>query len=399
MSVEPPGDEPHDATSDVHSVTLPDGRTVLLVGTAHISRESVDLVREVIERERPDLVVVELDPRRFEALSQPNHFASLDLREILRRRQLTALIANLLLVSYQRRLGAKLGVIPGAELLEAVRAADDHGIPYELGDRDVRVTLRRAWYAVPFWKKSLLLANLAGSAFDNIELSETDLRKLRKRDVISDLMRELGEAMPELKHVLIDERDAYLAQRIRETKGQKIVAVVGAGHVEGMERALRGELPVDLAALSTIPPMRAWVKWAGWSVPVTIVAAIAWIGYSKGMGEAGENALYWVLAHGIPSAIGGVIAFGHPLTIVVAFLSAPFTSLTPLIGAGHATALVQTWVCPPKVHELHSAGDDIGHWRSWWKSRLLRIFLVFILTSLGSIVGTWLAGVKILSNL
>ena len=388
-----------DSSGDVHTVTLPDGRTVLLVGTAHISRESVDLVREVIERERPDLVVVELDPRRFEALSDPNHFANLDLREVLRRRQLAALIANLLLVSYQRRLGAKLGVIPGSELLEAVKAASDNGIPYELGDRDVRVTLRRAWHAVSFWKKSVLIANLAGSAFDDTAISEEDLRKLRKRDVISDLMRELGEAMPALKRVLIDERDAYLAQRIRETRGKKIVAVVGAGHVDGMERALRGEDPVDLADLSTIPPTRAWVKWAGWSVPATIVGAIAWIGLEKGLGAAGDNALYWVLAHGIPSAIGGAIALGHPLTLAAAFLSAPFTSLTPLIGAGHATALVQAWVRPPMVHEFQTVGEDLGTLRGWWRSRLLRVFLVFILTSVGSIVGTWIAGVEILSNL
>lgn len=380
-------------------ILVVDQRELILVGTAHISRESVDLVREVIEKERPDTVCVELDQGRYDALSEEQRWESLDLREVIRNRQLSTLLVNLMLASYQKRLGGALGVAPGSELLEAVKAAEEHSIPVELCDRDIRATLRRAWGSLSSWRKFLLLSSVLGSAFERPEITEADLRELRQTDVLNELMRELGEEMPTLKRVLIDERDGYLAEKIRRSPGEKIVAVVGAGHVEGMSSALESGEAIDLEHLSTIPAVSSIWKWVGWGIPALILASIGYIGISQGPAAAGENALFWFLANAIPSAIGGAIALGHPATIAAAFFSAPFTSLTPVIGAGYVCAFVQTFLRPPVVKEFQSVGDDIGTVSGWWKSRLLRIFLVFILTTLGSVIGTWVGGARIISNL
>ena len=388
----------HRESEDVEVVEI-DGREFILVGTAHISQESVDLVREVIEAEKPDCVCIELDAQRYEALSQESRFESLDLREIIRNQQLAALLMNLLLASYQKRLGGKLGVTPGSELLEAAKTADEFGIPISMCDRDIRITLRRAWAALSWWKKSMLVSTFATSAFDDVELSEEDLKRIKQKDVLSELMKELGDAMPALKAALIDERDLFLAQKIRESEGNKLVAVVGAGHVEGMAKALRTGRDTDLEEISVIPKVSPIWKWIGWAIPAFIVGSIAYIGATQGSQAAGENALFWFLVNAIPCAIGGIIAMAHPLTILAGFVSAPFTSLTPVIGAGYVTAFTQTWLKPPLVQEFQTVADDIGTVRGWWQSRLLRIFLTFILTTLGSLVGTYVGGSVILTNL
>ncbi len=386
-----------DWSRDVHSVAVGD-REIILVGTAHISRESADLVREVIEHERPDAVCIELDPQRFAALSQKRRFDALDLKQVIRNRQLAALIANLLLATYQKKLGGKLGVTPGTELLEASRTAERLEIPISLCDRDVRVTLRRAWSALSLWKKARLVSDFLASGFESAELDEDQLRQMRERDVLSELMEDLGRALPELKQVLIDERDAYLARRIRETEGQRVVAVVGAGHVEGMRRALEEQREIDLHALETVPPVSTVWRWVGWGVPTLVIGGLVWIGLTKGASVAGESLAFWILANGVPSTIAAAAALAHPATVAAAFFVAPVTSLTPVIGAGTVLAFVQSWVQPPLVSEFESFSDDMASPRAWWRSRLLRVLLVFVLTTIGSLIGTYVGGLEILAN-
>ncbi len=383
---------------DVHWIKV-DGREFILVGTAHISRESAKLVREVIQNEQPDVVCVELDPQRYQALSQQRKWENLDLKTVIRQKQLATLMINLLLASYQKRLGQQLGVQPGVELLEAVKVAEENGIPVALCDRDIRITLRRAWNSMNLLDKvKLLTAGMAG-IFEKQEISEEKLAEIRQKDVLSELITELGNAMPTLKTALIDERDTYLAQKIRAASGQRVVAVVGAGHVQGMITALQSAHERDLGEIEQIPPVSPLWKWVGWGVPAIIIGSIALIGYNKGLAAAGDNAMYWFLANGIPSSIGGLIAGAHPVTVVTAFMAAPFTSLTPVIGAGYVCAFVQAYVQPPVVKEFQTVSEDVGHLRNWWKNKLLRIFLVFILTSLGSLIGTYIGAYEIISNL
>jgi pheromone shutdown-related protein TraB len=387
-----------DYGSDVHTLTHAD-RLIILVGTAHISQESTDLVRRVINLEEPDCVCLELDDKRYQALTQKERWQSLDLKEVLRRKQLSTLVINLLMAAYQKKLGGKLGVIPGAELLAAAETARDRQIPISLCDRDIRITLRRAWKSTSLWKKSYLLTTLLASLFDDTEISEEKLTELKRKDVLSDLMDELGETFPDLKRVLIDERDIFLAEKIKTSPGKRLVAIVGAGHIAGIVREFAHDNRGRIAEINTIPPVsKAW-KLAGWGIPALIVGSLIAIGIKKGAAVAGANFLFWSLAHGIPAACGAMLALAHPYTTLGAFSAAPFTSLTPLIGAGYVTAFIQVMQRPPVVREFETAGSDMATVKGWWTNKLLRVILVFFLTTLGSALGTWIGGYRILSDL
>jgi pheromone shutdown-related protein TraB len=383
---------------DVQRLTLGD-REYVLVGTAHVSRESAELVREVIRREQPDHVCVELDEQRYQALSQKTRWENLDLRQLIRRKQLATLLMNLLLASYQKKIGEKLGVMPGTELLEAVRAAEEAGIPHSLSDRNVRTTMLRAWRSMSLWQRAKLFAGLLAGTFGGADISEEELRELRKKDVLSEVMAELAEVMPGLKDVLIDERDAYLAEKIRSAEGRRIVAVVGAGHLEGIQRVLSRDVATDLEAITTVPPVSPVWRWVGWSIPAVIIGSLALIAWTKGSAVAGQSLRFWILINGIPSGIGAVLALAHPLTVVAALVAAPITSLTPVIGAGYVTAFVQAWIRPPRVRDFQTVTEDAGSFPRWWRNRLLKVLLAFVFPTLGSLIGTYVGGAEIISNL
>lgn len=374
-------------------------KTITLVGTAHISQESVDLVQRVIGEELPDCVCLELDDKRYQALTEKQHWQSLDLKTIIKNKQLSTLLVSLLMASYQKRLGGKLGVSPGAELLMAANTAKSLNIPIFLCDRDVRTTLRRAWKSTSLLKKNYLLASILMSVFDKSEISEEKLKELKQKDILTELMDEMGETLPDLKRVLIDERDIYLVEKIKASPGKRIVAVVGAGHVSGMVQLFTTDNKAKLADIITIPKISIGYKILGWTIPLAIIGSIVLLAVQKGSEIAGESVLYWILAHGIPASIGGILSLAHPLTILTAFAASPLTSLSPLIGAGSVCAFVQVMVCPPVVKEFESSGNDINTLKGWWKNRLLRLFLVFILTEFGSALGTWLGGYRIFNNL
>ncbi len=386
------------SSNDITRLHIGD-KEIILIGTAHISKESVELVKKTIVEEKPDCVCVELDEKRYKAITQKDKFEQLDIKKVIKKRQLTTLMANLILSSYQKKLGEKIGVLPGSELIEATKVAEELGIPIKLCDRDVRTTLLRAWRKTPIWKKGKLLSSLILSIFDDTEVTEEKLRELKKSDVISELMAELGEAMPELKKVLIDERDIYLAEKIKEAEGKKIVAVVGAGHVEGIKKALSEDHNKEIEEIASIPPVSPVWKAVGWAIPAFIIGAIVFSAWQKGAVVASDNVMYWILANGIACAIGAVIALCHPYTVAAAFAAAPITSLTPVIGAGYVTAFVQALVRPPIVKEIQDASKDITTLKGWWSNKLLRVFLAFLLPGVGSMVGTWLGGYKIFSSL
>ncbi|MFO7760440.1 MAG: TraB/GumN family protein [Desulfobia sp.] len=374
-------------------------REIILIGTAHVSRKSVDLVHQLIEKERPDSVCVELDRKRYEALADDKRWKDLDLKKIIKKKQLSTLMINLVLAAYQKKLGDKLGVKPGAELLEATRYAHNLDIPVELCDRDVRVTMRRAWKGISFFRKGYMLASLIASLFHETKITEEDLESLKETDALSELMAELGKAMPELKQVLIDERDTYLSEKIKAGQGRKTIAVVGAGHLQGIVDAIACDRSDQMEEISTIPPVSPAWKIAGWLIPVLIISSLCLIGFSKGIDVAGDNLIFWILANGIPSSLGAMAGFAHPLTVLSAFIGAPITSLTPVIGAGYLCAFVQAMVQPPVVHEFETVLEDMVKWRSWWNNKLLKIFLAFMLSGFGSMIGTWIGGYEIISTL
>ena len=386
-------------SSDIRRLLL-SGREYVLVGTAHISQESTDLVRRVIDEEKPDTVCVELDAGRLQALSEPNRWQSLNLKDVIRRKQLATLVVNLVLASYQKRMGMQTGVQPGSELQAAVTEARERGIEVVLADRDVKVTLKRAWACTPWYRKFKLLGGLLESVFDRSEVSEEQLREIRQQDTLSALMNDFGKSFPELKSVLISERDQYLASSIRNASGSKIVAVVGAGHLEGIQSILENSSPVPSEEeLTHIPPPHPAWAFIGWGIPALILLSLVAIGFTKGLDVAASHALYWILMTGGPAALGTALAMAHPLTVVVAFVMAPLTTLHPLIGVGFFTALAQAYLCPPRVYEMENVADDFWKVSRWWKNRLTRVFLCFLLPGLPTTIGSLLGGWNILKTL
>ena len=385
-------------SDDVRIVQMQD-KTIALVGTAHLSQQSLELVERIISQERPDTVCVELDPRRYQALAKRQSWENLDLKQLIRTKQLSTLLVNLLLASYQKRLGAQTGMTPGAELLRAAQTAEALDIPVVLCDRDIRITLRRAWRNTPWLKKGYLVAALIASFFEKTELDEEKLAAMRKQDVLAELMEELGESLPHAKKVLIDERDLYMAEQIRQADGERIVAVAGAGHLEGISKLLHVDNSASIKDITAIAPVSGLWKAAGWLIPLIIVLALLAIGLFQGMEEFNANALYWILITGVPSAIGTALGGGHPATIATAFIGSPLTTLSPLIGIGYICAFVQVLVCPPIVREFEQISKDISTFTGWWRNRLLRVFLIFFFSSLGASMGTFLGGYRIISTL
>jgi pheromone shutdown-related protein TraB len=377
--------------ADIHRVCLWD-KEIVLIGTAHISRDSVDTVRQVIEQESPDTVCVELDQQRYRALAEPDRWKSLDLAQVIRKGQGPFLLTNLALAAFQKKMGLQTGVKPGAELLAAVETAEQQGTEVRLIDREIRTTLLRAWRKTGLWKKMQLLAAMVSGLFETQQIDEEQLARLRQTDTLSAMLEEMGDLLPTVKNILVDERDLYMADQIRKAPGSKLVAVVGAAHVPGIRRWLETDGPLpDLTELSVVPAKPLLSKVLPWVFPA-LVGLLFLAGFFFGEpGRLADAALAWILANGLLASLGAAVAFGHPLTILSAFFAAPVTSLNPTIGAGFVTGLVQALVAGPTVQDLEQVNLDMATLRGWWRNRMTRVLLVFVLSSLGSSVGTLVA--------
>lgn len=377
--------------SDVHRI-VNGSKEIILIGTAHISRESVNTVTSTIEREQPDCVCVELDEQRYQALKDPNRWEKLNIIQVVKTGQVPFLMANLALASFQKRMGLQTGVKPGEELAAAAQTAEDNNINVELVDRNIRTTLLRAWRKTGLWKKINLLATLVAGMFEKPELDEEELANLRQSDNLSAMLEEMGEILPAAKTILVDERDTWMAHHIQQAQGNKILAVVGAAHIPGIKRNLDNPPAAELIdEIAIVPPKPAISKIIPWLIPA-IVLTLFVVGFFFGdRSRLLDAATAWVLTNGLLSALGAIIAFGHPLTIVTAFIAAPITSLNPTIGAGFVTGLVQAFIAPPTVKDMEQVSDDIANIKGWWHNRVTRVLLVFFFSSLGSAIGTFVA--------
>lgn len=379
------------SSSDIHHIK--DGsREIILIGTAHISRESVETVTREIERLQPDCVCVELDDQRFQALKDPNRWEKLNIIQVVKTGQVPFLMANLALASFQKRMGLQTGVKPGEELAAAAQTAEDHGIEVALVDRNIRITLLRAWRKTGLWKKLNLVATLFAGMFEKTELDEQELANLRQSDNLSSMLEEMGDLLPAAKEILVDERDAWMSHHIQKASGDRILAVVGAAHVPGIKRCLEYPVAADkIEEMGTIPSKPTISKVIPWLIPAVVIALFV-IGFFFGdRSRLLDAASAWVIANGTLSAIGAIVAGGHPLTILAAFIAAPLTSLNPTIGAGMVTGLVQAFVASPTVKDMEHVADDIATTGGWWRNRVTRVLLVFFFSSLGSAIGTFVA--------
>lgn len=377
-------------------------RRIILVGTAHVSRESVEEVRRVIREERPDRVCLEIDQSRYSSLVEKNRWQNMDIGRVLRQKKGFLLLANLVLSAFQRRMGRELGVQPGEEMLAAVETCRELDIPFSLCDRDIQITLRRAWGRSSFWGKNKMLAALLSSLFTTEKLSEADIEQLKRKNALEGMMEELADFLPTVKEVLIDERDRYLATGIFRAEGQRVLAVVGAGHMEGIVRDLRaleeGRLENRLESLEQVPRGKRLWSWIGWAIPLAVLGLLVY-GFVKGGGEVGLAMIWrWVLACGGLSALGALLALAHPLTILTAFVAAPITTLNPAIGVGLFTGVVEATLRRPRVMDFERLSDDLSSLKGFFRNRITHILLVFLLSSVGAVLGLAL-GIPLLARL
>lgn len=402
-SIDASGAEPAAAVgSSASNVTIkrrgPDGeRTFHLIGTAHVSKKSVEEVRRVIAQLRPNTVCVELDEMRYEALTDETRWRKLDIFEVIKQRKTLFLMANLALQSFQKRLGDQLGVRPGAELVAAAEAGREVGAEVLLVDRHVQITLKRTWAALGFIEKTKLMGLLFASIFASEEITEEDVERLKDREVFQDALSQFAAHVPSVKRPLIDERDAYMMSRIEEAPGKVVVAIVGAGHVSGMTEHLGKK--VDREALMRIPTPTLASRVVKWIIPVVILSAFAY-GYHQHQGQGLKDMLFaWVLPNAVVAGLFTLIARGKLLSVLTAIVASPITSLNPTIGAGMVVGLVEAYLRRPTVEDCERLSSDMTSWAGMKKNPLSHILIVAIAATLGSALGAYIGFGWVLSLL
>jgi len=375
-------------SNNIHHLNFED-KEILLLGTAHVSRESAELVTRVVEQEKPDTVCVELCQSRYQSIRQKDSWQNTDIIKVIKDKKAFLLLSNLLLASFQKRIAKIMDITPGEEMIKAIETGEAVGAEIHLADRGIHVTLSRTWRIMKLWEKVKLLFQILLSLGEIDDITEEDVEKMMQEDVLETLLSEVGKTVPALRDILIDERDQYLAQKIRTAPGRKIVAVVGAGHVPGIKKYWHSD--VDINALEELPPKGKIIGVLKWVIPLFVLTLFS-LGFFYGGAKVGTHMIaWWILANGVLAGLGAVIALAHPLTILASVLAAPLTSLNPMIAAGWVSGLVEAFSRKPKVRDFENLSEDILTVKGFWKNKITRILLVVVFTNIGSSIGTFVA--------
>lgn len=381
-----------------------DGVHYDLLGTAHVSRTSAEAVERLIETGQYDAVAIELCQSRLNAMTDPDNWRDLNLFSVLRQGKGGMMMASLALGAYQRRIAEQFGIEPGSEMKAALHSAEAAGIPVQIVDREIGISLKRATASLSLWKRWLMINGMIFSLFSREEIEEEDIERLKQGDIMTETFSEFSSNAPELYGALISERDQFMAARLRQENGsdsgRRVLAVLGAGHLEGTAEALGEPSRPDetVNELNRMPPPSKVLKAIPWVILVAVLA-----GFGFGFSQSPELGLAliatWVIINGTLSALGALIAGGHPLTVLTALVAAPLTSLNPTIGAGMVTGAVEAWLRKPRIADFESLRDDVVKLSGWWRNRVSRVLLVFFLSNLGSVIGTWVAGFRMVQQL
>lgn len=400
------------ATHDIlaaqpHRSVVRDGTEFVLLGTAHVSKASAEAVRDLVAHGDYDAIAIELCGHRADAMRNPDAIREMDLFRVLKEGRAGVVAAGLALGAYQRRLAEQLGIEPGAEMRAAMDGAQERDTPLWLVDRDVGSTLRRARAAVGWWERAKLSAGLLVGLIDDSEVDEAAIEKLKEGDILESTFGEFAKQSQPLYEALIAERDRYMAARLREdaanapTRPKRVLAVVGAGHLAGLSKHLAEERAAPsevLPVLRADPPPSKFGTYFGWFLIALVLGGFAW-GFSQSTRMGLDVMLVWVLWTGILGAVGAAVAGGHPLSILAAFVASPITPLHPAISSGMVSGAVELWARKPRVGDFQALRDDVTTPKGWWRNRVSRIFLVFLLTSVGTSIGVWLAGFRMAAML
>jgi len=406
------------------TVMIGDSRITLL-GTAHVSRTSAEKVKELIETGDYDAVAVELCPSRYNSIVNPDALAKMDLFQVVREGKASMVAASLALGAFQQKAAEQIGIQPGAEMREAIDCAKTAKLPVLLVDREVGTTLKRIYRNVPWWRRMNLIAGLVASVVSKEKVSEEDIEKLKEGDILESTFAQFAEEEQDLFQPLIGERDEYMVARLQQEVAkhphENILVVIGAGHLAGMVKRfetfdadndntaaqikqepeknnLAYIADTTITRLDAVPVGTNWFKYFPW-----IIVALVFLGFGIGFSRSPEMGwqlvMDWVLINGGLAALGALVAAAHPLTVIGAFLAAPLTSLNPTIGAGMVTAGIEVYLRRPKVGDFEKLRADTTTIKGWWRNRVTRVLLVFMFCTIGSAIGTYVAGFRIVGRL
>lgn len=371
-------------------------KEIILIATAHVSKESAELVKRVIEEEHPDSICIELDADRYQNLQNPKAWENTDIVKVIKSKKIGFLIANLFLGSYQKKIAKKLNTTVGGEMLQGIESSKEIGAELVLADRNIQTTFLRIWRSLSFWEKTKLFVSLIFSSDDDTDITDEDLQNLLKEDMLESATANLRKEFPQIGKILISERDQYLACNIKNAPGKKIIAILGGAHVPGItEEIFRDQ---DMESISAVPKKSLFSKLAGWIIPAIITIIIVYsfvLNLQTGLRQLST----WVLWTGALAALFTALSLGHPLSILTSFVAAPFTTLHPLLACGWFAGLVEATIKKPAVKDIQNIQTDILSIKGVFKNRFLKTVLVVFMANIGGSIGTFIAGTNLIKNL
>lgn len=371
------------------------GKEIYLVKTAHVSKNSIDDVNEIIEEVNPDSICIELDEERLGALTSKDRWRNTDIATIIKNKKVGLLMVNVILSSFQKRMASKMDTSSGGEMMAGINQAKERNVELVLADRKINTTFTRIWNKLGFFEKAKLMVSIIMSIFEDEDITEEDIANLKQADMLESALQQVGKEFPVVKKILVDERDMYLSHMIKNAKGPKIVAIIGAAHAKGIINHINEN--IDINELNDTTKKKGLGSLVKWIIPLSIIGIILYTLFTNR--DVGIDQIKaWILWNGSLSAIGTLIAFGHPLSILTAFFMAPITSLNPLLAAGWFAGLVEATIRKPKVKDFEDIANDTMTLKGFWKNRVTRILLVVILANVFSTIGTFIGGFDVVKS-
>ncbi len=374
-----------------------DKREIVLVGTSHISKESAELVKEVIEKENPDIVCLEWDKTRYNKYMNPDEWSDTDIVQVIKQKKLIVLISSVIYSLIQKHLAKINDSVPGAEFFQAVNSAEKSGAKLALVDRDSQITFKRFWRLIPLRKKALF-PHAFGKVIEGAEDSKEEMKKLLNSENFEPIFEQLQQTYPELWESFLIERDLYMSTKILNEEGEKIVVVIGQAHLNGVEKNIKENRKANIEELDGLPP-KLWSTRVLESIIPLIIIGLLIYSFVLGMDIGINQIIRWGIWNGGVAALFTVLAFANPLTVITSLVFAPLATLLPMVSIGVFSAIVEATIKKPKVHDFQTMDEDLLSIKKIYKNRVLRIFLVFILASIGGTVGNIIGGLDIIKNL
>lgn len=370
-------------------------KTIHFISTAHVSKASIDEVKETINQVKPEAVCIELDRGRAKNLTSPKKDSNVDIKTIIKQKKVMSFIANLVLSSYQRKIADDLNTEVGQEMKQAITSAKETGARIVYIDRDISITLNRIWGNLGFWRKAELISTLFSTFLSNESVNDQDIEEMKQSDLLYESLKELDQKLPEVSRSILHERNQYMAEMIKRAPEKNIVVVVGAAHTLGIIDALNHDY--DLDELRKMP-VKKKNSIGSWIIPLSLITLALTLAFKNPSVGLNQLLLWFALSSGL-STLGALLMGSHPWTLLVTLFGAPIGVLNPFLAVGMFSALTEAYFRPPLVSDFDTMSVDASTLKGWFKNKVLRILLIFVVTNLLSSLGTFISGGSMIKNI